>query len=423
MPEDTKDAFRRHLTSLGYELDEPRHVILEKLRGQMGDERYHQANAMAERPPTASTQEGAYKLYRDLPEANLFRSLDAAAVVEANSALYEHAFADFFSGVRVLELGCWTGALASFIAKRHPACHVDGVDAEQPIVDAANAYYGLPNLRFHRWNYFRGGKPETLELADVLLCAMGVVHHLPYNQALFDPMAVRRSGEYKIQNQQAQGYFSLWRSAAAEEARLFAVLRLHHFPRFIAWLDAACEVGWRPQLERTWHLDYSAAGKTVVLPGFVLQAVPLAKSPSEAKGLRLPEEVLVDHWEWFDRRSTTYAELEGGAAVAAYRGLGPHRTVLGRWEGAVDSVLTRDEVGTIGPSAYAFRHNAIGHFRMAWLSITAARQFATALADKKPLPLFRAPAPASPSSVPAAPPPAPARPVSPFAQGRSPFAG
>ena len=93
---------------------------------------------------------------------------------------------------------------------------------------------------------------------------------------------------------------------------------------------------------------------------------------------------MAEHWATFDRRSNPNpsGQLEGGEALSAYRGLAD-KVVLSQWEGRLaGNKLTRDEVGTAGPSAYAFRHDAGGTFHFAWISAPNAQQLAAALAGK-----------------------------------------
>lgn len=364
-----KNQFAQHLAGIGFDLQSPKQVVMEKLRQRMGDQRF---KAFQERHGnSAASQEDFYKLFQDIIEANLMRSLDTCATLDASYALYEKCmpWLSINEGSRVSELGCWTGGLASFIATRHRDCSVVGVDFAQKIVDACKAHYQLPNLQFQKWNY-RWGKPEELEPADVLLCSMGVVHHMPDNTVAPDPAAIRRTREYIIQRDHAAGYFGLWRSAAKDGARMFAVLRLGLFPRFLGWLDAARETGWTPMLDQLWHVDMT--GEKKPLPGFVFQAK--ASDP-------LPEEAILDRWAWFQRRSHLYACVEDGAALAAFRLL-QAKTVLATRSYRREGALTRDEVGLAGGSGYVFTCDVVSQFRLLLVSRERAKELAAGVSPK-----------------------------------------
>ena len=364
--DDPKQEFARHLASIGFELNAPKEVVLGKLRQRMGEQRFKEVfdgNAVH----TAHAHEEFYTKFRDLIEANLMRSLDPGVTLESSFQLYQRAVAQIRPGSRIIELGCWTGGLASFIAARHPNCSVVGVDLSQKMVDECNRFYKLPNLSFRRWNY-RWGKPEEVEPADILLCSLGVVHHLPDNTTLPDPDAVRHSHEYKIQLEHAGGYFSVWRSAAKPGALLYAVLRLRLFPRFLAWVDAAHDAGWTALLDRVWHVDLPAEQGS--LPGFVFRA---------ESSDRPPEQTILDRWSWFYSRSDVYAVLKGGAALVAYRRLHGKDPLAAR-KYRREGLLSSDEVGVNNEIGYVFSHNASAEYRLLIVSHKKAGELAAGVA-------------------------------------------
>ena len=370
--EDVKEQLGRHLASMGFEFGTPREAVWEKLRQRMGDERHGRLRAVMDRHESAQSQEEVYTLIDDIVEANLFRSLSPGVTLDASYELYRRCLPRLVSGTRVTELGCWTGGLASFIAARHPRCPVAGVDLAQQVVDACNAYPSyrrLPNLRFRKWNY-RFGKPQDLEPADVLLCALGVVHHLPGNTRLPDLADVRRSGDYLTQRDHATGYFSAWRSAANDGALLFAVFRLQLFPRFLAWLDAAQATGWTPLLDQLWHVDLP--GERSVLPGLVFEASTSAP---------LAEEAVLERFAWFTRRDHVYACLKGGEALAAFRAMAPKAALAAR-EYRAGRWLTRDEIGSAGPVGYVFTDDAAAHYRLLLVSHARAKFLAAGASAK-----------------------------------------
>lgn len=364
--EDTRSLFAQHLASIGFEYGSPREVIMGKLRQRMGEERFKELQVVLNRPRTATNQEQIYTQFQDIIEGNLLRSLDPGATLDASYHLYRSAMTRFCSGNRIIELGCWTGGLASFIASRHPNCTVVGVDGEQKIIDDCTAHYRLPNLSFKKWNY-RWGKPEDLEPADVLLNSMGVVHHSPDNSQLPKTTGIRGSREYTIQRDHAIGYFALWRTAAKPDAVMFAVLRLVLFPRFLAWIDAAQATGWMPRLDRLAHVDMPGEGS--VLPGLMFEA---------RQSALLPEEEILDRWAWFSRRGDVYACIEKGAALSGYRALGG-RTVLASREYRRQGVLTQDEVGMAGGTGYLFTQDAAAHFRLLIVSHSKAKDLVAVL--------------------------------------------
>ena len=373
--EDARSQLAQHLASIGYELGAPRDAILNKLRQRMGEERYLQFEKVWKAARTPTNQAELYGSFQDLIEGNLLRSLDPGATLEVANQLYRAGTSDFKPNARVIELGCWTGGLASFIASRHPQCAVVGVDAARKVVDACNAHYQTSNLKFVRWNY-QWGKPEELEPADVLLCGMGVNHTRTDNTKLADPASVRLSPEYRRQRDQAVGYFGLWRTAAKHGARLYVVLRLVQFTRFLAWLDAAQAAGWTPQLDRLWNVDLPAEKQ--ILPGLVFQA---------AKSEPLDEADVLDRWALFEQKRHVFACLKGAVALAAFRVLGTKKTMATREYRRPDTLLTRDEVGTVSGTGYVFTDDALSAYRLLFVSRQRARELAASVTPISNIPI------------------------------------
>ena len=361
---DVKNEFARHLAGIGCEFGTPRAHVREKLRLRMGEERYAHFDAVARAVRSPAQQQELYTLFEDLVEGNLLRSLDPDATFDASFHLYRRSVPLLTPGVRVVELGCWTGGLASFIAARHPQCEVIGVDAARKVISACNAFYRLPNLRFQPWNY-RRPKPEDLEPADVLLCSLGVTHEVSDTDELPDPAEVRRSRPYQAERDHAAVFFSTWRRASKDGGVLLTALRLQLFIRFLAWVDAAGGAGWAPRLDRLWHVGPPGGGGT--LTGMVFEA-----RDSEP----LAEDWIVDRWAWFNRGGHLHACLKGGAALAAYRALGGRETLAAR-QYLFERRLTGDEVGLAGSTGYVFTQDAVSDYRLLLVTQSRARELAT----------------------------------------------
>lgn len=355
--------FAEHLAGIGFELHAPREVIMEKLRQRMGDQRFNDLVATAMQPRTVWSEEQLCSQPQDMIEGNLLRSLDPGVTLDASYSLYKQFSSFLRPGMRVIELGCWTGGLTSFIAKRHPACSVVGVDAAQKMIEVCETHFHIANLRFLRWDY-RQPKPQELEPADMLVCAFGVAHPLSEKTSLPVPSAVRGSGEYVAQHDQALAVFSMWRAAARDGALLFAVFRLNPFPRFLAWIDSAQEAGWTTLLDRLWRVELP--GHRTVVPGFVF----------EARRSELPsEEAVVERWTSFVCQRHLYARFGSESALSAYRSL--NRTgILATREYSRNGVLTRDEVGLSDSLGYVFTHDVDSNYRLLLVSSIRAKQLA-----------------------------------------------
>jgi SAM-dependent methyltransferase len=411
--DDVRKQLADHLVGIGYRFDAAPEEISEALRQRMGERRFAEYRAIGSRRSPQS-QEEVYKLIQDIFEGSLMRSFDRAVTLDASVELYQRCLPFLRAGTRVLELGCWTGGLASFIAARHPECGVVGVDAAQKVIDACNAHFKLPNLSFAKWNY-RWGKPDDLESADVLLCSFGVVHqaHVEDSQ-LPEPTALRANKEYRGQRDYAVGYFAHWRTAAKSQARLFAILRLIVLPRFLAWIDAAQATGWRPALREFWRAELP--GRGAVLPGLVFDA---------AVDGEVSEDELLDCWNRLTRPGEVFALVDGGPALAVVRALGGSRRVLAsrQFRPGPGGPMTLEEVGIAGAMGYGFVLDGTLNCRLVLVPHAKAEELAAGLATKGLKFLH----PLAPAAAPSA--PAPRRPTgrehsppSSFPLGRSPFA-
>ena len=373
--ENLKQRFAEHLTSLGYELNVPREVILVKLRRKMGEARFDRVFAGAVAGSSTARKEELYSQSEDIEEANLMRSLEPRGTLDTSVSLYRQCSRHLIPGARVIDLGCRTGGLASFIATRHPGCSVVGVDLARNVIAACASYYRLPNLEFRPWNY-KYRPPEDIEPADVLLCSTGVVHERPQNRTPCDLSSARASAEYARQREQALRYLAPWRTVARDGATLFAVLRLRLYPRFLAWTDAAQQAGWTPRLERLWQVDLP--DEKVTVPGFVFEA---KQSPA------LPEEAVLDRWATVERGGHLFGRLTGGAALAVYRAM-TAKTTLAQREYKRGTLMTRDEVGRSAGIGYVFTHNATSKYRLLLLASSKAQALAagvSAPASRSPI--------------------------------------
>jgi hypothetical protein len=120
----TKYAFRQHLGNIGFAIGHSPDQVMQQLRSHMGEERFRQYQQIAGQARQAGDepQNRIYDFMRDMKEANLLRSLSPDVTQDVGYYLDQKAAPYLLAGKRVVELACWTGGLASFIAENHPAC-------------------------------------------------------------------------------------------------------------------------------------------------------------------------------------------------------------------------------------------------------------------------------------------------------------
>ena len=307
----TKYAFRQHLCEIGFLMDQPREVVGQEFARHLGPQRFAQYQQIVANQAGEQAQDRVYDFMQDLREANLLRCMSPDVTLETSYYLYEKAVPLLLSGKRVIELACWTGGLASFIAQNHPECTLVGVDRVRRILDLNRAHYKLPNLRFEQWDYHRDEKPSDLQRTDVLLCGLGTNNDSGFGiYSADDSLKVRASKGYQREKQEALGYFRHWRQAANDEAILLAVLRVCTFPRFLAFMDAAQEAGWTALLE---HFTFvQCSNNKEAIPSFVFAA---------RRSAAMSEDMVLSHWTRISHRNEQLAQIVGPSALALYRAL------------------------------------------------------------------------------------------------------
>lgn len=360
----TKYAFRQHLSRIGFLMDQPRQAVAQEFNRHLGPERYAQyQRVVAAARESENGQDRIYDFMQDLREANLLRCLSPDVTLDTSYYLYEKVLPHLTAGKRVIELACWTGGLSSFIAENHPDCTVTGVDRARRIVELDRLHYDMPNLEFVLWDY-RQAMPNELMPADVLLCALGTHNHCPPGiYATCDPLKVRASDGYQREFLEAIPYFQNWRQAAKDDALLFSVLRVHTFPRFLAFVDAAQESGWAPLVEQ--FACVACPSNNESIPSLVFAA-----RPSSA----MSEDVALSHWMKTCTGNAQLGQYVGPAALALYRSMGAKQVLASRDVRNQQGALTREELGICGAFGYVFAQDPRPDYRLFLMSISQAER-------------------------------------------------
>lgn len=359
----TKYAFRQHLANIGFAMGQSPDQVMQQLRRHMGEQRFQQYQQVANqaRGGGDEPQNRIYDFMRDLKEANLLRSLSPDVTQDVGYYLYEKAAPHLAVGKRVIELACWTGGLASFIAENHPDCTVVGVDRAKQVVDVDRAHYSLPNLKFVVWDY-RKHKPDKIDPADVLLCSLGVNNDCPLGAyATLDPQAVRQCSGYHREHEEALAYFGNWRMAAKDGAMLFTVLRVFTFPRFMAFLDAAQQTGWTAMVKDFTFVQVPANREAI--PSLLFEAA--ASGP-------ISEDEALSHWMRITGGKHEIAKLAGPVALGVYRSLGDKQVLANREYRNEQGFATKEELGICGAFGYIYGQDARPDHRLILMDVAEA---------------------------------------------------
>lgn len=358
----TKYAFRQHLDGIGFVMDQPLPVVRQEFVRRMGPLRFAQYQQIIAAAREGEDQQNRiYDFVQDLHEANLLRCLSPDVALDTSYYLYEKILPHLTPGKRVIELGCWTGGLSSFIAENHPDCTATGVDRARRIVELDRLHYGLPNLDFVLWDY-RHGKPNGLEPADLLVCGLGTNNDCVQGiYSTCNPLKVRDSDGYQREKYEVLRYFRNWRRAAKNDAFLFTVLRVSTFPRFLAFMDAAQESDWAPLIEQFKFVPCPSNKEAI--PSLVFAA-----RPSEP----MSEDTALSHWMRTCAGNNQLATFAGPAALGMYRALGT-KQVLAQREFRNDlGFATKEELGVCGAFGYIYGQDARPDYRLVLMTIAQA---------------------------------------------------
>jgi SAM-dependent methyltransferase len=370
-----------HLKRLHFKPRYSQWQIEDRLRQLMGPKRYKNYldtsdEVHAGRLPISAT----YANVTTLKEANMLMSHQAGAMIVAFTAVADAVEKRLVSGARAVDLGCWTGALASWIGSQHPDVSVVGVDSLVAVICMAQGIALPRNVTFAVWDYARELAPDGLGKFDVLVSTFGI--DFPPFELLFDtevrehvlvstsgidfPTEERRSLDMNALRQ-ALGYhrfreyvqpcFSKWREVAQPGATLATVLRLSGVEFGLAAIDGATEVGW------SWLPHSSCFVRTAdeTFPCLVFE------KSSRRHGL-MADKIPLSWWAGMDVttiaqqiRDNAHVSLSDAAAVLAYRLLRQRRVQRDEYETYSDGHIMRTETGIAGKHAYIATQATTGY--------------------------------------------------------------
>lgn len=336
------DLVRDHLTRLGFEFGVPQAWVSQKLRHMLGAQRFAEFDRAVSDPDLMRREFGVPEFGKTMQEANLIRSHSTDVTLVTTHVLYSIAREHFRSGIHILELGCYTAPLASFIAAQHPECKVTGVDRVKKLIALNRAHFKLPNLAFHMWDYSQR-KPSKITEADVLLCSLGIVNVNNGGYELDSNRTIRQHSAYNRQKEHALTFFNNWRTAARAGADLYAILRIGTVGRLQAFLDAAVEAGWAPQHGAFKQIFIQTANDMLAMLAFRAEpAEPTSEETTAALYIQLMA------------RTEEPSRIGGAMALEVYRSF-RHKTVLNeRTTTTPRGIKTRQEIGIVGSAGYVF---------------------------------------------------------------------
>lgn len=343
MAEDEKKTLkelRAHYKKAGFLLNASHEAIEKKVRKLLGGERYEEYLDAGDAMRAGEGIELVYACARTVEEANAIMSHQAQVMVAVTARLYSMALPLLREASRVVDLGCYTGSFAAYIAQEHQTLEVVGVD-RVPFLNTASAG-GLPNLSLAAWDY-ASDAVSTVDGCDVLLSSFGIDFGGEcWGETLgLDPMDLRNSPGYRAFYDKAKGVMGGWGQLAKDGAHLFTVLRLADVESGVAVLDAAHDSGWSVDLE----CSHKISTGEETFPVMVFE-----RRDSD----RLQEDEIISWWI-ADDLGDEGMKFEGGMALAFYRAMTDRQVMDEAAQTYDDGHTMRVETGRVGSMGYVFK--------------------------------------------------------------------
>jgi SAM-dependent methyltransferase len=351
----TRNDFVRHLRDLGVLVGATLPELTNERLRIMGPKRFEHLDRLIEADIRGVHSPGvsSSKYVGSFQEANLL--LLPITVEEVNWALYNQVQHCLKPGMSVVDLGCGTGLLASFIAKNHSGCLVTGMDRIRNIHEMTRAKHQQPNLTFELRDYTRPHQDLSGQY-DVLMCGMGLEFsaHVLHNG--IDPHNCRTSSGYRQYRSQTVPCFKSWHGMARPGATLITVLRLYNHVRGLAVADAAHAAGWELDLGQSRWLNVDKLGESHPLWVFRYNSGPVDA---------VKEIDVLDFWTQPDNKSVS---RNHAAALKQYRALSPrsmHRIATHKYRNGHEGYR---EVGLAGEGGYALVMHSMVLCKLEFLS-------------------------------------------------------
>jgi hypothetical protein len=271
-------AFRNE----GYLHDVPFQYQLRRLKKLVGQTRFEQIQAIQEersrklaegRPNEMPGDHTLYSLLKTCNEAHVFYSVQLLLSEIANAAAYDATLSSLQPGSVAIDLGCYTGTFARFIAASNPDVMIHGCDALPNLIDIAKSVPARENVCFHVWDH---GSPDTAPpvKADALVSILAiplVELSCPVDEEsevlAADPT---QTSTYAKARELVSTTARSWSRVATPDATLCLITRAGTPPLMLAVVDGCRDAGWHVRKSSTRIL--CAPGEAV--PLFVFDRTP-----------------------------------------------------------------------------------------------------------------------------------------------------
>ncbi|MBI5368030.1 MAG: methyltransferase domain-containing protein [Planctomycetes bacterium] len=352
----SRTSLKKLLQGLGYRFGKTPDKVDLDLARVLDRERFEKFVQCLRGAQHGTTPVGSiYECFESAEEANLFASRQADLTLETYLAIDGRIAPDLKPGMRVVDLGCWTGGLVAWLAACHTDCSVVGVDRVAKAVEFARAGRPPANTSFAVWDYAATPAPPVAPF-DLLVSCFGIDfagtarERDPRTPLIFalDGRGLRESPGYRFRRDEAAPYFVGWRRAATAGAVLWAVLRIPSFEKCLAVVDAAQAAGWSFE-------PVEPATLAVAEESF-----PILRFRAEAASAPIDPDLVLSWWVGAAGMAGLHSPMHGDTGLLAFRSLGDKRVQHESERVGADGMRVRKEVGIAGPLGYMLMRSSHG---------------------------------------------------------------
>ena len=251
-----------------------------------------------------------YNCMNTLLEANTLISHQAEVFVDVSEQIYNELKPFLNKGMKVGDLGCYTGVFINWLATKHPECDFLGFDCTIKAIDFANEQNkSATNTKFVIWDYTLPSRYK-LKPCDVLISSFGIDFNHQGADHFYstDVNDLRNCKAYIPQTNEAYYFFHCWREAIKPGGKLVVVLRIGNINHFIPVIDAATDAGWKFNLESSRRFDSES------------ERFPLLVFSAETP-IQMPQKDLISWWRKHELSFNTNDTFSCCTAIEMYQSL------------------------------------------------------------------------------------------------------
>ena len=307
-------------------------------------------------------------------EANTLISHQAEVFVDVSEQIYNEIKPLLNKGMKVGDLGCYSGVFINWLAKKHSECDFLGFDCTIKAIDFANEQNkSEPNTKFVIWDYTLPSRYK-LKPCDLLISSFGIDFNHQGEDHLYstDVNDLRNCKAYIHQTNEAYYFFHCWREAIKPSGKLVVVLRIGNINHFIPVIDAAIDAGWKFNLESSKRFESGS------------ERFPLLVFSAETP-IQISQKDLISWWRKYELTPNVKDTFSCCTAIEMYQSL-PRKIALEEKTETFDRNHTKvTQLGSSENLGYCFARATNGFTELKIAPIAKIKTLKLKMAKKKPI--------------------------------------